>query len=338
MEEPTLFRVARMDERNVLVDIQGYYYENKIADEYSPGDIIQISNGQVHLLYDGVEHYGTIFITNHCNSNCIMCPDSDKFRSLKSGYNLQHILDFIALLSDDEIEGMDITGGEPTLITYDLPVILKAVYKKGFHIPVMLLSNGRSFADRKYTSLFQPFAKQGFYVEIPIHGSTVQLHEEITRGVGGFRQTMAGIHNLIQNGIMVGIRTVVTKLNYNDLKNIIHLVHEEFPEILYINIMGMECLGNAYANRDKVWIEFEKSKEVIEEAAEECVRLGIEPRLYNFPLCLFQEKFWGCYRKSITPGKVRYKEECKGCRLKSECGGFFHSTIHITDFKPERRV
>lgn len=331
-----MFCIAYNDGNMFLLDADGNYYQNDIVNKYSEGDIIELEEEEVRLLYNGCEHYGTIFITNHCNSSCIMCPDSDKYRSLKSDYNLKRILEFIKLLPED-VEGLDITGGEPTLITYDLPIILEHIYKKAESMPVMLLSNGRSFADKQYTELFRGFGKRGLYLEIPIHGSTSKLHDEITRAKGGFAQTMAGIHNLIHEQIPVGIRLVVTKQNYHDLINIVHLVSQRFPQITYINIMGMECLGNAYSNRGDVWIDFDEIKDEVESVADHCILRGIEPRLFNFPLCLFREKYWGCYRKSITPSKVRYMEACKRCTLKEDCGGFFHSTIHITKFQPRGR-
>lgn len=331
-----MFRIAYENEKMLLLDVDGNLYENEIVSDYSQDDIIQIEGDEVRLIYNGNEHFGTIFITNHCNSSCIMCPDSDSYRSRKSDYKLRNILDFIALLPDD-IEGLDITGGEPTLVMSDLPVIIKSIYEKKKYIAAMLLSNGRSFADLHYAEMFGDYKKKGFYVEIPVHGSYALLHDQITRVGGGFEQTVAGIKNLLKLGIRVGIRIVVSRVNYKDVKNIIHLISERFPEILYVNIMGMECLGNAYSNLDIVWIDFDQIGEVIEEATEECVKLGIEPRLYNFPLCIFNEKYWGCYRKSITPEKVRYMDECEFCKEKQECGGFFNSTIKITKFRPERR-
>lgn len=336
MNQSKLFRVAYENDHMMLEDAQHNFYEDDIVNTFSEGDIIELEGEGVRLLYNACEHFGTIFITNHCNSSCVMCPDSDAFRSMPSGYELNRILDFVKLLPEN-VEGLDITGGEPTLITYDLPIILNSIYEKREYLQIMLLSNGRSFADRSYTEQFREYGKKGLFIEIPIHGSYAELHEEITRGKGGYNQTMAGIRNLLNAGVKVGIRLVVTKQNYDDLKNIVQLVSEKFPEIPYINIMGMECLGNAYSNRDKVWIDFDSIKEVVEETVEVCVLHGIEPRLFNFPLCLFKEKYWGCYRKSITPSKVRYLAECEGCSLKRDCGGFFRSTMKITKFRPESR-
>ena len=336
MSQKEIFRITYWNEKMFLLDAEGNYYENAVVNDYSEGDIIEIEGGQVRLLYNGCERHATIFITNHCNSSCVMCPDSDRYRSMETDYSLDNILNFISLLPDD-IEGMDVTGGEPTLVTSDLPVILHSIFDKRRYLPVMLLSNGRSFADKRYTEGFRCFSKKGLYLEIPIHGSTADLHEAIVRADGAYAQTMVGIRNLLSVGVKVGIRLVVTRMNYRDMKTIVQLVARRFPEIGYINIMGMECLGNAYHNKEDVWVEFDKSREAIEETVETCMKNGIEPRLFNFPLCMFEEKYWGCYKKSITPGKVRYMEECELCSVKEDCGGFFHSTINVTQFKPERR-
>ena len=144
---------------------------------------------------------------------------------------------------------------------------------------------------------------------------------------------MRGISNLLKNGIEVGIRIVVSKLNYRELTSIIQEVKRKFPEIKYINIMGMEILGNAWKNKDIVWEEFENIKPYVEKAVEQCFACGIEPGLYNFPLCLFERKYWYCYKNSITDYKIRYFTECEECKEKRECGGFFFSTFRRTNYK-----
>ena len=45
--------------------------------EFHHGDVIEINDiGKINVLHDGSSETGLIFITNQCNSNCIMCPDS----------------------------------------------------------------------------------------------------------------------------------------------------------------------------------------------------------------------------------------------------------------------
>lgn len=200
-------------------------------------------------------------------------------------------------------------------------------------VKVTLLTNGRAFADKGYSELFKPFRADKFIVEIPIHGYNPETHDRITQSAGSFEQTIAGTRNIMALGIPVSIRIVLSKLNSDYLIKICEYLVKEFPQLISISIMGLEMLGSAYKYRDKVWVDFQDVKEVLENSIEICFRGGITPQIYNFPLCLFQEKFWVFYRKSITPSKISYKPQCQGCSMKSQCGGFFFSTIRHTNFQ-----
>ena len=146
-------------------------------------------------------------------------------------------------------------------------------------------------------------------------------------------QTRAGIHHLLEAGVEVGIRIVVSRLNESRLNELIRFISREFPEIKYVNLMGMEVLGNAWKNREQVWIEFDEVKDSLQRAVEQCFVCGIIPSLYNFPLCMFDRKYWYCYRNSISNYKIRYFAECDRCAQKSRCGGFFASTYRYTRYK-----
>lgn len=308
----------------------------KIEDEsrnFHHGDVIEINdNGNINLLHDGSSEAGLIFITNQCNSNCIMCPDSVFSRTKKNEITKEYLLKYIDLLPSDLMH-VDITGGEPTLLKYGLLEVLCAAIDHFETADILMLSNGRSFAAGKYTEGFMQFKESRLKIEIPIHAATPFLHDKIAGCKGSFEQTMAGINNLIKQEISVGIRIVVSKLNYRHLNEIVELISEKFPMITYINIMGLELLGGAFKNKKDVWIEFNEVKDSLNEVIEYTFLKGIEPRLYNYPLCMFDEKYWYCYKKSITGYKVRYFKECDQCSQKDACGGFFVSTFHNTNFK-----
>lgn len=301
--------------------------------EVCHGDVIEIDdNGKINILHNGKSESGLIFITNQCNSNCIMCPDSIFSRTKKSEITTEYLLNYINLLPSDLLH-VDVTGGEPTLLKYDLVVVLKNVIEHFERADILMLSNGRSFASKEYTKKFAEFKESRLKIEIPIHAATASLHDKIAGCKGSFEQTMTGIHNLIKQKISVGIRIVVSKLNYRYLNDIIDMISEHFPTITYVNIMGLELMGSAFKNKQDVWIEFDEEKDSLNKVIEHAFLKGIEPRLYNYPLCMFDKKYWYCYKKSITAYKIRYFEECDKCSQKNNCGGFFASTFYNTDFK-----
>ena len=278
-----------------------------------------------------------IYVTNQCNSNCIMCPDSVKLRTRPNEVTMENLLEQIGEINP-EAEHVDITGGEPTLLKEQLPELIEAVFRQAPDAEVLMLSNGRSFAVGGYTERFSAFAHRRLKIEIPIHGDCAELHDRIAGCPESFVQTRAGIHHLLEAGVEVGIRIVVSRLNYGRLNELIRFISREFPEIKYVNLMGMEVLGNAWKNREQVWIEFDEVKDSLQQAVEQCFACGIIPSLYNYPLCLFDRKYWYCYRNSISDYKIRYFEECEKCTEKSRCGGFFASTYRYTRYKVRVQV
>ena len=279
-----------------------------------------------------LETGNTLFVINQCNSNCIMCPDTDHNRRLPNNITIEDLTRRIDSMDSKSLDVI-ITGGEPTLLKTQLYNMIFNCYKKMPDVKVTLLTNGRAFADKGYSELFKPFRADKFIVEIPIHGYNPETHDRITQSAGSFEQTIAGTRNIMALGIPVSIRIVLSKLNSDYLIKICEYLVKEFPQLVSISIMGLEMLGSAYKYRDKVWVDFQDVKEVLENSIEICFRGGITPQIYNFPLCLFQEKFWVFYRKSITPSKISYKPQCQGCSMKSQCGGFFFSTIRHTNFQ-----
>lgn len=283
------------------------------------------------------ESSALVYVTNQCNSNCIMCPDSVKLRTRPNEVTMENLLEQIGEINP-EAEHVDITGGEPTLLKEQLPELIEAVFRQAPDAEVLMLSNGRSFAAGGYTERFSAFAHRRLKIEIPIHGDCAELHDRIAGCPESFVQTRAGIHHLLEAGVEVGIRIVVSRMNYSRLNELIWSISREFPEIKYVNLMGMEVLGNAWKNREQVWIEFDEVKDSLQQAVEQCFVCGIIPSLYNYPLCLFDRKYWYCYRNSISDYKIRYFEECEKCTEKSRCGGFFASTYRYTRYKVRVQV
>lgn len=303
------------------------------GEELHHGDVLAIrQSGSIRKLHDGYSSSALVFVTNQCNSNCIMCPDSVKMRTRPNEITPAFLEEFASLLPSD-LEHVDITGGEPTLLKEHLPPLILRVCDQAENAEVLMLSNGRSFASAKYTKQFAALAEKRFKVEIPVHSARKEQHDRIAGCKGGFEQTRRGIHNLLDNGIEVGIRVVVSRLNYQELDAVMEFISREFPQITYVNIMGMEVLGNAWKNKELVWEEFGPLQPYLQEALETCFQCGLRPNLYNFPLCLFEQKYWYCYKNSISGYKIRYFEECEACSEKHRCGGFFFSTAHQTNYK-----
>ena len=313
-----------------LTDID-YGYNIKKFETLINYDVIEmLGNGIIRILYRDDSNDNAIVVTNQCNSNCIMCPDSDIVRNSKENPNIKKILEHIECIPNDT-EHITITGGEVGILKEDFIKILEKCRNYLPDTEFLVLTNGRVFAVENYTEKIEKAIPNNIRFAIPIYASKAKLHDEITRVPGSFIQAVAGIQNLIGKNIDIEIRIVVLKRNYKELENIAEFIVKNIPQVKMVNIMALEMTGNAFKNKEQVWVNFSDISNYLYRACMKLIENGIITNLYNFPLCCIDKRLYSISRKSITDYKVRYKEECEGCTAQDWCGGFFNSTINIKD-------
>lgn len=293
------------------------------------GDIIIIQqNGIIHRVYSKVESEATVYLTGHCNSNCVMCPTSDRERRESNGMADDWLAQYIDMLPYT-IRNITVTGGEPTLRLQTFFQIMQRLAYKFPTAEVLLLSNGRSFSSSKLLEKLLSACPPYLRVAIPLHGDTAGLHDTITRVKGSFKQTSYGIKNLLQAGISVEIRIVVSKLNCQHLNQMAELILNEFPAVSVVNFIGLETRGNCACNFSMLYLDHKQIFLYMKPAINQLLQAGIVTNIYNFPLCNVEAGYWDLCRRSISPEKIRYCQECENCEMKSECGGFFNTTISM---------
>ncbi len=296
---------------------------------FSDGDLVYIKeNGSIQILYVKGQPEVDLFITNKCNSNCVMCPLAETVRKRESPGQLQWILDYISLLPED-LPYINITGGEPTLEGQQFLTVMSRLRDKFQHTEFQLLTNGRSLADRKY--LTQLIANMPYNIRfaIPLHSSCEKVHDGITQSKGSFIQTDYAIRNLLDLQQKVELRIVVSRLNIPTIKETVEYIEKEYKGIFVVNFIGMEMMGNAAKNRAYLWEDYLEVFRKIRESVHFLIIHGIDTQLYNFPLCAVEPGYWPLVAKSITGYKIRYKDECNECAVKDICGGFFYSTLRL---------
>lgn len=323
------------DNKPKNIDLNKINYCSNVKDYQSllDFDVVEIVNNKIiRVLYRDDSEDNAIVVTNQCNSNCIMCPDSDAVRNTKENPDIKKLLEQIRCIPDDT-KHITITGGEPGLLKENLLKLLEECKKYLPNTEFLILTNGRVFSNTDFTNKLEKSIPNNTRIAIPIYAANEDLHDEITRVKGSFRQAVVGIKKLIEKNIDVEIRVVVLKKNYKYLEKIANFIVKELPEVKMVNIMALEITGNAYKNREQVWINFGEVKEYLYKACITIIKSGIITNLYNFPLCNLDERLYSVAHRSITDYKIRYKEKCEECRAKENCGGFFNSTINVKDIK-----
>ncbi len=272
----------------------------------------------------------TLFLTGRCNSNCIMCPYTLKWRSNAQDSDEEVISQFINLMNPNS-QYLCITGGEPTLLGNAFFNILKMVKYRFDSCLTHILTNGRAFYYSDFVERFLTVRPSNTMLGVPLYGHNSSVHDAITQTVGSFEETIQGLHQLYRQNETIELRIVVSALNAPYLLKIADFIIENFRNVYMVSFMGLELMGNAYINFDAVWIDFDDLLIPLSNAVDRLVLHGVQTQLYNFPLCKISRKHWALCKKSITPEKIKFSPLCEPCVEKGNCGGFFQTTLRVAN-------
>lgn len=305
-----------------------YRYEEGLEEIFEK-DIVTISgDGIVKKTRFVSEKEIDIFVTNKCNSNCIMCPVSESVRKKNNRQYNEWLVKYINALPE-HVGYINITGGEPTLAGDFFLKIIKMLRDKYPHTGFQILTNGRSLSDNIFLDKLIPILPTGILFAIPLHSSKAEIHDKITQAEGSFIQTDIGIRNLIKRQQKIELRIVLSSISIGSVYETALYINQNYKNIHSVNFVAMEMMGNAAINRVRVWIDYGDIFPRIKKAVDLLVRTGIDVKLYNFPLCMVDEGYWPIAAKSISEYKIQYPKDCESCTVKEICGGFFGSTLHL---------
>lgn len=299
----------------------GFYSNERMPED---GDIILLEpSGQGTILFEKEVSDNVLFLTERCNSRCLICPQPPR----EDKENLIDLNLRILSLIDEDTKVMGITGGEPTLVWEGLMKILLTCKDDLPDTEIQLLTNGRILKSYEKTEELKANIGQAFIAGIPLYGDVDSLHDEQTGAKGSFWDTLEGIFNLERLEISLEIRTVINRLNYFRLSQWAEFIYRTSPFARHIALMGLEPIGYARENLAKIWVDPVEYSRELEKAVRFLDRRGMEVSIYNHQLCTLPESLWPFCRKSISGWKTIYLPQCGECQLKDQCGGFFHSAI-----------
>jgi len=292
-------------------------------DHLSSGHVVVMEplNGFIRTLYRPESQHNTLFVTERCNSNCLMCsqPPTDK--------------DDIAALSERNLKLIDlmspapeylcITGGEPTLLGDRLLAILGKLRDVMPCTYVHMLTNGRRFAWADFTSDLAGVRHPNFSVGIPLYADHATLHDYIVQARGAFDQTILGLHQLARQGVEIEIRIVLHALTAPRLVLLAEYICRNVTFVDHVSFMGMEHIGYVPRNMSELWIDPVDYQEQLEKSVAFLTRFGINVRIYNLQLCVLKPSLWKYSKQAISDWKNAYGEVCEDCTVRDRCGGFF---------------
>ncbi len=294
-------------------------------------DIINISpNGLATVVWEADTPHHALYVTDVCNSKCIMCP---QIEGASTHYN--ECIQILDLVDTKNVSNIGITGGEPTLNINKLVEVLEKIAKKSPNQKVHILTNGRNFSRIDVVEKLACIRNIDISYGIPLYSDIAEEHDYIVGVEGAFNETIQGIYNLGKYNQKVEIRTVILRQNYKKLRELATYIYRNIPFVTHIALMGMEYHGNAESNYDLVSIDPIEYKTELFEAVREYVRYNMIVDVYNTPLCLADSRIKEFCRDSISTWKKSYLPQCENCSEKEPCSGVFETSfMHSENIKP----
>jgi His-Xaa-Ser system radical SAM maturase HxsC len=288
------------------------------------GDIVLVDgeSGRIRTLYRQVSSHNALFVTEDCNSNCLMCSQPPK-PGAESLLNI--CLRTVELLRSQPPAHLGITGGEPTLLGEGFIRLLASLKANLPDTVVTALSNGRGFADAALADAIADVGHPGLRFTIPLHADVPDVHDYIAQAKGAFTETVAGFYNLAARGLDCEVRVVLHAQSVPRLGALAEWIWRKLPFVSQVAFMGLENMGYVRKNWEQLWIDPLDYADDLRKAVKHLYRRGIDVSIYNLPYCVLPPQLWGFARQSISDHKQVLIEECRGCDAAPHCAGLFIS-------------
>jgi len=211
-----------------------------------------------------------------------------------------------------------------------LKELLHLSYKYYPTARIDLLTNGKklsNFNSAKELSISNPNIT--FCISFP--SDNEKDFNEILESNNIYINVLKAIRNLAILKQNIELRIVITKQNYKRLPQIAEFIYRNFPFTYHITFMGMEIVGHAFDNYEKIKVNPTDYENYLFAAIQFLNRRDMNVSIYNIPYCLITNRLWKFLRNSISAWKQNYKHECTLCVKKDTCPGIF-STSKIYEY------
>jgi His-Xaa-Ser system radical SAM maturase HxsC len=299
-------------------------YGLRDADVIQAGDVVRLRPGGslVSVVYRRGSKANVLFVTERCNSRCLMCSQPPKDDD--DSWRLAELHRTIALADPDEAQ-LAVTGGEPTLLGSELGSLLRAAANALPQTRLHVLTNGRAFEDEALAEDLVSAGGAQTTWAVPLYGDVAPVHDEIVDASGAFEETMRGLYQLAILGARVEIRVVLHALSVPRLPQLASFIYRRLPFVEHVTFMGLEPMGFAKANRARLWIDPADYADTLGQAVHHLAVRGMNVSIYNLSLCVLPRDLWRFARASISDWKNRAAPECEDCVVRERCCGFFAS-------------
>ena len=201
----------------------------------------------------------------HCNQKCLHCYAAGQPYSETVELSTEEWKAALARLRAANIPQVTFTGGEPTL-RQDLVELVEAAQ----WFVTRLNTNGRLLTPQLCQKLYDASLDS---VQVTLYAADAQTHNALV-GVPGFEDTVQGIRNAVEAGLIVSVNTPLCSLNENYAETL-RFAHS--LGVRYATCSGLIPSGDALgADSRATALSAEELTEILRQATATAVGLGME--------------------------------------------------------------
>jgi His-Xaa-Ser system radical SAM maturase HxsC len=286
------------------------------------GDVVvpMSARAEVAVLLRATDAHHTLFMTNRCNSHCLMC--SQPPTAVDDSWLVDEAIDVIRHLSW-QVPVLGLTGGEPLLLGAELRRVLEEAVRNPFVTRVEVLSNGRLLSDHHVVSTVLDGLSSDVSWLVPLYGHADFIHDFVVQARGAFDETLAGLLELQAHQQAIQLRIVLIEPVLQVLPELAAFIGRNLPFVREVALMGCEPIGFALANRALCEVNLAAWSDTLRQASRILRRFDVPHLLMNTPLCAIPPDLHPLAHQSISDWKNVFAPACDRCALKPNCSGLF---------------
>lgn len=201
----------------------------------------------------------------HCNQKCLHCYAAGQPMGEAAELSTEEWKTLLAKLREANIPQVTFTGGEPTL-REDLVELVEAAA----WFVTRLNTNGRLLSPQLCHDLYEASLDS---VQVTLYSADGAVHNALV-GTDGFDDTVQGIRNAVEAGLIVSVNTPLCSLN-GDYAETLRFAHS--LGVRYATCSGLIPSGSAIGEESRATaLSSEELEAILSEAAAVAHGLGME--------------------------------------------------------------
>jgi len=280
-------------------------------------------------------YIGYIQVTRRCNQQCIICSNPPQENKL----TLEKACELVDTLIEDGIEGINFSGGEPT-IWEPLPGLIK--YATENNVACRITTNAQKTSDKGFLEELLEAGLRQIHISIYSHKKDVQDH--ISQNPGSLDNIISTLENLKSHReVYVSVNIAIFKQNVDHLAQTVNFIINNFPYVEHFSFNNLDPNTTRVREHPEVIPRLNDMELPLFKAFNLIDKTGRTFRISRVPLC-YMAGFEHCSmetRKIVkqegrstffldergkyeqTGFQHQHGECCKSCFVKEICAGLY---------------